>query len=38
MEKQTAVQWLIETMSDKHIGFKTYVNANKKIIEQALQM
>jgi hypothetical protein len=35
---QTSVEWFIETMSNKHIGFKTYANANKEIIEQAKEM
>jgi hypothetical protein len=34
----TSLEWYIETMSNKHIGFKTYVNANKEIIEQANEM
>ena len=32
---QTSVEWLIEQLSSKHIGFEMYVNANKDIIEQA---
>jgi hypothetical protein len=38
MAQQTSVEWYIETMSNKHIGFKTYANANKEIIEQAKAM
>jgi hypothetical protein len=30
-----SVEWLIETLSNKHIGFEMYVNSNKEIIEQA---
>ena len=33
--KQTAVEWLFEEMSNIHSGAKVYVNANKKIVEQA---
>lgn len=35
---QTSVEWLIEQLSSKHIGFEMYVNANKEIIEQAKEM
>ncbi|MFY8161636.1 MAG: hypothetical protein ACOVNU_09930 [Candidatus Kapaibacteriota bacterium] len=35
---QMAVEWYIETMSNKHIGFEMYVNANKEIIEQAKEI
>ena len=38
MANQNAVEWLIETLSNKHIGFEIYVNSNKEIIEQANQM
>jgi hypothetical protein len=38
MAQQTAVEWLIETLSNKHIGFEMYVNSNKEIIEQAKAM
>jgi hypothetical protein len=34
----TSVEWLIETLSNKHIGFEMYVNSNKEIIEQANDM
>ena len=33
-----SVEWLIETLSNKHIGFEMYVNSNKEIIEQANAM
>ena len=36
--KQTAVEWLFEEMSNIHSGAKVYVNANKKIVEQAKAM
>ena len=32
---KTAVEWLFEEMSNIHSGAKVYVNANKKIVEQA---
>ena len=35
---QTSVEWLIEQLSSKHIGFEMYVNANKETIEQAKTM
>jgi hypothetical protein len=35
---QTSVEWLIEQLSSKHIGFEMYVNANKETIEQAKKM
>jgi hypothetical protein len=38
MAQLTAVKWLIETLSNKHIGFEMYVNSNKEIIEQANAM
>ena len=34
----TSVEWLIEQLSSKHIGFEMYVNANKETIEQAKAM
>jgi hypothetical protein len=33
-----SVEWLIETLSNKHIGFEMYFNSNKEIIEQANAM
>ena len=36
--KQTAVEWLVEQMSIKHSGAKTYFNANKLLVKQAEQM
>jgi hypothetical protein len=36
--KQTAVEWLVEQMSEKHYGAKTYFGANKKLIEQSKEM
>ena len=36
--KHTAVEWLFEEMSNIHSGAKVYVNANKKIVEQAKKM
>jgi hypothetical protein len=38
MAQQTSLEWYIETMSNKHIGFKTYANANKEVFEQAKAM
>ena len=35
---QTSVEWLIEQLSSKHIGFEMYVNANKETIEQAKEI
>ena len=32
---QTSVEWLVEELSSKHIGFEMYVNANKETIKQA---
>lgn len=37
-KKQTALRWLIKTMSEKHKGFEVYINANKAIIEEALEL
>lgn len=38
MKKLTAVEWLFEEMSNIHSGVKVYVNANKKLVEQAKAM
>ncbi len=34
----TAVEWLVEQMSNKNYGAKVYFNANVEIIEKAKEM
>ena len=37
-KKVTAVEWLVEQMSNKNYGAKVYFNANVEIIEKAKEM